>query len=690
MSSGAKTRLKLLLPVLSAVIMGFAIVCVSVSIITSKEITDNINDVSKSKVEKLALYCDEKIDKWKTQVKLIAGTSEIINNVKNKDFDKNKTFIEVIKKISLDVESFGVCDTGGNVITDTGVRADLSSRDYVQNALKGQTVISEPLISKITNNQVVSFATPIYEGKKIIGAYIQTLSLKSLSDEINKEKIGVTGYAFMLDKNGTFIAHQDKTKVMKEKLSKNADKSASDIEKRMIAGETDFSSYIYDGVERIVYFAPLKSTRWSLAAGASKNEIFKEQNYIKVMLIVISIVMVLIVSAAIVISVGNFIKPILKIVKATEQVSKGNLKIKVDIYDDDEIGKMAQALNKMIKNLKDIIINIKEAASNVASTAEQTSATTEEIASSSQNQSAASEETLSSMEELDASIQNISKNVQEVSSHIQSVNSLIKEMEVLTAEVEQCAQGVYDQSQNSIKATDVGQEAVNKTKTGMDEINEAVSKLVMVIKGLGKSAVDIGEIVDVIDDIAEQTNLLALNAAIEAARAGEHGRGFAVVADAVRSLAEKSGEATKEITTLIRGIQDEVNSAVDTAKEGAKQVEEGVTLAVDTEEALQTIKEAVYQTSKEAMAVKELITKQNIEIRHVVDSTNTVNELADSMAATVEEQTASSSEVVRAVENISESANNIATGTGEIASSADSLAKEAQNLTTVISEFKVD
>jgi len=381
------------------------------------------------------------------------------------------------------------------------------------------------------------------------------------------------------------------------------------------------------------------------------------------------------------------IQVLAKTMKAVEE--NGDLNVKADIKSHDEIGQLSVNLNNMINKLKSIMTEVKKSSALVAASSQQMSAITQQIASSSENQSDITKETLYSMEQLDGGIQNVSKNIHEIHQNIFDVSKLIKNMEQSLDNVFESIVEVNNQAINTSKATERCTYTLEKSKAGMDNINLSVGSLVLTIKKLGKSSVNIGEIVSIIDNIAEQTNLLALNAAIEAAIAGKYGRGFAVVAEAIGDLAKKSGEATQDITKLIRGIQEEVSEAIETAEKGSIEVEHGVSFANDTEKALELIKAALKTTSVQIKNVTDLSEEQKKAIKEIVHASSNMNDLSLTIAETLEEQSETSSEVVKSVENISQSSAQIATGTNEIASSTEGLAKEAQNLANLVAMFKI-
>jgi methyl-accepting chemotaxis protein len=216
-------------------------------------------------------------------------------------------------------------------------------------------------------------------------------------------------------------------------------------------------------------------------------------------------------------------------------------------------------------------------------------------------------------------------------------------------------------AQETAETARSGQEVMGQTVTGMQQVSEAVVQAASIITTLGQSSDQIGEIVRVIEDIADQTNLLALNAAIEAARAGEQGRGFAVVADEVRKLAERTTKATKEIGDMIRQIQQDTKSAVASMDQGTTQVGQGVELANKTGEALSTILSMITSTTG----------------------------MIEQIASAAEEQSNATRQISGDLESMTESTRETSSGVGESAKACHELSTLADNLQQTVSAFKV-
>jgi methyl-accepting chemotaxis protein len=329
-------------------------------------------------------------------------------------------------------------------------------------------------------------------------------------------------------------------------------------------------------------------------------------------------------------AIGN---PVRVLANQAELIASGDLTVQVEQNSSDEIGQLAGAFKRMVESLRETIGQVGEASSAVASASNQISSSTEEMAAGAQEQTSQAGEVASAVEEMTKTIVENSKN----------------------------ASSTADTAKEAKEAAEQGGTVVEETVTGMKRIAEVVKQSAETVQELGKSSDQIGEIIGVIDDIADQTNLLALNAAIEAARAGEQGRGFAVVADEVRKLAERTSKATKEIAGMIRKIQGETKGAVTSMEEGTKQVDEGIKLA----------------------------DKAGSSLHVIVGISQKVTDMVAQIAAASEEQSSASEQISKNVEAISSVTGETAQGVQQIARAAEDLNRLTENLQQIVSRFKL-
>ncbi len=411
--------------------------------------------------------------------------------------------------------------------------------------------------------------------------------------------------------------------------------------------------------------------------------------------------------------------PLKRILKAVQNLASGDADLtqRLEIRSKDELGQLTGYFNSFIDKIHQMVKKVAQSIESVAETSDQLSNNADEVAKQGQTVTASIEEMVTGinfkiskvnetreiMDRFTAAIDQIARGAQEQASSVNQTSLIIGQMAGAIQDVATNAQSVLAAAVEASNVAGKGEEAVDSTVSGMERIKNTVYESAVKIRELGEHSQKIGEIIQVIDDIAEQTNLLALNAAIEAARAGEHGKGFAVVADEVRKLAERSGKATKEIAELINNIQKGTAKAVEAMEHGTQEVEEGVRLAHDAGAALEEIMKTVGQTHSQIQLISGAAQQLSESSTSVVKAVDNVAAVTQENSASTEEMAAGSDSAMSAIETISQlskadadhtesisgSVEETIASTNDIAQAAESLAQMAHELRSLVGGFKV-
>jgi methyl-accepting chemotaxis protein len=539
------------------------------------------------------------------------------------------------------------------------IGVNLSDRGYFKTAMAGKVNAGAAARNKVTNKPFTPFAAPILSGEKVVGVVALIADISFLNDIVASQKIGKTGYAYVVDDTGLAIAHPNAEKIFTLDISK--EHGMEEISRKMISGQQGVDSYVYEGVAKTAGYAPVKATGWSVGLALPDAEYLAPVDELRSLVLIVAAASVLIVALLNILFSRTISKGMRAGVAFSQQVASGDLTQQLSLRQRDEVGQLVQALNGMAANLKGIVSSIQESAEQVSASSEEISASAQKLAEGAQSQASTLEQTSASVEELTAS-------VEQVAEHAQSQAAAVEQG---TSSMTQVRHSIEEVSKNLSEISILATQSVEKAVEG----GKAVGQVVAGISRISESGEKIGGIVNVISDIADQTNLLALNAAIEAARAGEHGRGFAVVADEVSKLAERSASSTKEIEALI--------------KESVRNVSEGVQTAQGSQAAMEQIRQASEKVREMIAGLTGAMEQQVSAVQELAKALENVSEMSQSISAATEEQTTNAKQVSTAVENVNEVTQSAASAAEQMSSATEQLASMAQELQSLMARFKI-
>ena len=561
-------------------------------------------------------------------------------------------------------ESLIWIDSSGNYFDFKGETGSLADREYFQRSIKGETIISNPVMSKKTNKPIVIISLPIRNENRIIGVLAAAINIEAVEKLILGVKVGETGYAYVIQGDGLIIFHPNQEIVRKfsSLTDPNATPALQQATEKMTRSEQGLVSYEYLGVNKYLAYAPIQGTGWSLGVNVPVNEITAKLNSFTWISLAISIAVLLLAILVVLFTATWLCRPLKALEAAANGIAEGDLTVtNIEVHSGDELEQLSHIFEAMVGNLRSLVQQINHSAEQVAASSQQLTANAEQSAQVA-GQVAAS----------------VTDTAQGVDCQVATVDNALQLVEAIAATARQeagkteASLAIADQA---VAAAATGNKAVDTVVSQMNHIRDTVESSARVVADLGEQSKEIGQIVATISGIAAQTNLLALNAAIEAARAGEQGRGFAVVAEEVRRLAEQSQEAAKQIAALIGDIQGKTEQAVLAMAAGTQEVRHGSEVVDQAGQSFLAIDRHIQAvadiTRGTAGGMKQLVGSS----RQVVESIRGIEQISREISSQTQTISAASEEQSASME--------------EIAASSQHLAQLAEQLQHAVNRFKL-
>ncbi|MDC7226648.1 MAG: cache domain-containing protein [Spirochaetales bacterium] len=637
-------RGKILLPVIISIVLGMtamaAISIAEISMQMEKEYKDKIQQVTDITAKSIDRWINERLldikamalsPIWKEAL-LSDGSPEVVAEANSRLND--------LKEAHSIYSTIGILDTEGIAAANNNPKQvgtlDLSSRSHFQAAVNGQSAISDVITSKIDGSPIFVIAEPVKDGDKVIGVIHASVNLSQFTNEVvDNIDLGEGGYAYMIDSKGLVIAHPVKENIMQ------ADYSEEDFGKILMNEEPRVFPYEWDGIEVMAGFQKVPTTAWVFVSRIPYEQIREPIKTLQLIEIITAVIIIGVLVIFLFIVIRSITERIKLTVNNLKDLSdgEGDLTRRLKIAGTDEIDQVGTYVNSTMEVIANMVRSVQNESNKLEESGNDLAVNITETAT-------AINEVTATIESVNSRIVDQAAGVVEMSAALNEVDNGIQ---LLDGSIERQVNGINESSasiEEMVASINSVSEGLSRNAVSMQELNEAsetgrksISDVVNLSRQVSEESEGLESASKMIQNIAAQTNLLAMNAAIEAAHAGNYGKGFAVVADEIRKLAQDAGSQGGNISASLKKLKDSI-----------EHIEQAV---IETGNRFERVYELNKTTMDQENIIQSAIEEQVHASRDVLNSLNDVKDVSQEVENSSKSMKTASTEVLSEVNNLS-------------------------------------